>query len=534
MPRPAPEPRPPHALWWHLALLLVVSASYESLFLHHGLNLFDEGWPAYAAMRLREGGVLYRDVFFPFPPGHLLAAQIAHALDPPGIVLSRIFYSAFNTLACVGIYCLGRRLMPPSFALIGALLLAVAAPRSHWHHLLFGYRYLVFSIGTLLFLARRLRTGDSRWMLPAGLCAGVALVFRLTPAFAVVGAVAVAIVAADGAWRHRLRDGSWFACGFLVMVTPVLAWLAVGVGLDVVWREVVVHIVILQELQSKPIPGLALPDWGDRRAIRNWFVGVQYLLYAGVYIAYAAVLAMRWIRRARFDPLLLAVVVWGGLYLLRTLGRSDEPHLDSALPPVCLLLAHLLSLAFRALWPPRESPDWSRRLTEVGVGAIVLGGWMFALGTDIALRPERMGTFQLSALPEVVFVEEEKKARNYDRTILAVREWTQPGDLILDMSSSPYLYVLTERLGPGYSDIIMPGTFLGEADERAFVERLERSPPAAVIWPRRHFDRTAARGIGQTAPRVRDWLSERYAPAQVGARFSVLLPRGSPHLPEGS
>jgi hypothetical protein len=102
------------------------------------------------------------------------------------------------------------------------------------------------------------------------------------------------------------------------------------------------------------------------------------------------------------------------------------------------------------------------------------------------------------------------------------------------MSSSPYLYVLTERLGPGYSDIIMPGTFLREADERAFVERLERSPPAAVIWPRRHFDRTAARGIGQTAPLVRDWLIERYASAQVGARFSVLLPRGSPHLPEGS
>ena len=71
---------------------------------------------------------------------------------------------------------------------------------------------------------------------------------------------------------------------------------------------------------------------------------------------------------------------------------------------MCLLLAHLLSLAFRALWPPRESPDWSRRLTEVGVGAIVLGGWMLVLGTDIALRPERMGTFQLSALPEVIVV----------------------------------------------------------------------------------------------------------------------------------
>jgi hypothetical protein len=518
---------------WHLALLVAVSAGYESLFLHHGLNLFDEGWPAYAAMRLRAGGVLYRDVFFPFPPGHLLAAQIAFALDPPGIVLSRVLYAAFNTLACVGIYFLGRRLMPSSFALLGALLLAIAAPRSHWHHLLFGYRYFVFSIGTLLFFARRLRTGDARWMLPAGLCAGVALIFRITPAFAAIGALGIALLAAGGGWNRRLRDGGWFALGFFLGVTPALVWLAAGAGLGAVWREVVVHVVALQELQSKPAPGLALPDWDDRRAIRLWFVGVQYRLYAGLYLGYAALLAARWIRRARPDPLLIAVVAWGGLYLLRALGRSDEPHLDSALPPVCLLLAHLLSRGFGALWPEEARPDRARRLTEAGVGIIVLGGWMFLLGTDVALRPERMGTFRLGSLTEAVFVEEENKARNTDRTILAIRKWTRPGDLILDLSSSPYLYVLTGRLGPGYWDIIMPGTFLDEDDERAFVERLEHSPPAAVIWPRRHFDRTAERGVGQTAPRVRNWVMEHYRSAQSGARFSVLLPRGSPHLPDG-
>ena len=95
---------------WHLLVLVAVSVAYESLFIHHGIAwLFDEGWPLYAAMRLHAGGVLYADVFFPFPPGHLLPAWLAYALDPPGIILARIFYAGFNVVLCVAMYFLGRR-----------------------------------------------------------------------------------------------------------------------------------------------------------------------------------------------------------------------------------------------------------------------------------------------------------------------------------------------------------------------------------------------------------------------------------------
>ena len=60
--------------------------------------------------------------------------------------------------------------MSPNLALLAALLLAVAAPLSHRAQLLFGYRYLVFSVLALLAFARRLSGGDARWMLAAGLC----------------------------------------------------------------------------------------------------------------------------------------------------------------------------------------------------------------------------------------------------------------------------------------------------------------------------------------------------------------------------
>ncbi len=141
---------------WHVPLLLCVSVGFESLFFRHGLNRIDEGWPLYAAKRLLEGGTLYHDVFFVFPPGHLLAAWLGQLLDPPGVLFARGIYLALDVAACLGVYLLGRRVMPAPYALLGALLLAVGAPSSHLKQLLFGYRYLVLAMLALWAFARRL------------------------------------------------------------------------------------------------------------------------------------------------------------------------------------------------------------------------------------------------------------------------------------------------------------------------------------------------------------------------------------------
>jgi hypothetical protein len=293
-------------------------------------------------------------------------------------------------------------------------------------------------------------------------------------------------------------------------------------------------------MQSKPLPELMLPaGWDDREGIYRWFAAAQYRLYAALYCVYAGVLAVQWIRsRTAGRPfphvLLLAVVVWGGVYLLRALGRTDEHHLNSALPPACLLLAHLASLGFGALWPAEAGPLGRRRLTEAGAGMVALAAWVFLAGTDLYLEPSRRGTFRLESVARPIYLNAERHARNLDRSVTAIREWTEPGDRILDLSASPLLYVLAGRLGPGYSDVIMPGTFLNEGQEQAFLERLEQSPPAAVIWPRKLFDGMPTRGTAHTAPRVRAWVMDHYRSALSGSRYSVLLPLDSPHLAGGA
>ena len=520
----------------HLLLLLAVSVAYEAAFVPYYLNVLDEGWPLYAAMRLHQGGVLYDDVFFVFPPGHLLVAWIAYALDPPGVVLSRILYAAFSVALCVAMYGLGRRLMPPRYALAGALLLAVGASREHLLQLLFGYRYLVIGVLALLAFARHLDRRDRRWLFAAGVLTGLLLVTRLTPAFAVGCAIGVGVLAAPNRWRDRLGDWAIYGAGVAIAAAPVVAWFAHSVGLEKMWLEAVYRPVAMTQLQSLPIPPWSWsPRSGARHHVRSWFVAVQFRAWVLLYAGYAIGLGVVWLRARRDrrpfpDALLLTVVVWGAVYLLRSFGRSDGPHLYSAYPPVCLLLAHAASLLTR---PARVG---AARPAMAALGAILLGLWMWLNWSEQAFDPEVKGQYPLAVLDDRVKVRRDGGMPEFEKDLEVIQRVTRPGDTILDLSASSMIYVLADRLGPGYADVVMPGTFLDEAEERAFVERLERDPPALVVFPAWDFDNRPDRAVRKSAPLLTRWVWERYQSygnyrepkRRLRQRFVLMRPRAAP------
>lgn len=502
---------------------------FEALFLEHSLNVLDEGWPLYAAMRLHAGGTLYQDVFFVFPPGHLLAAWIAYGIDPPGIVVSRTIYAAFTVSLCIAMYFLGRRLMPASFALLGSLLLAFTAPQSHDWQLLFGYRYLVWTVLALLAFDRRLSSGDRRWMIAAGLLTGVALVFRLTPAFAVAVGIGVGLLALPGGWRGWLRDGGLFALGLLAVVAPVVMAFAASVGLDTLWREVVQRPVEMTSLQSRPIPELALPPFWSRYHITEAFIGLRFRMPVLLYAGYLGWLTLRYARRLRsgqpFDQaLLLAVVVWGAVYFVRSLGRSDAPHLDSAIPPVCLLLAHALHSCLDGL--AQRTPLFVRwhQGTGLAAGVLLLSTWVFLYGSDTWLDPTNRGWTPVRSTNGQTAIGEGDELMRIDRKVLAIHDWTQPGDTVLDLSASPLIHVLAKRMGPGHADLLIPGTFLSDREEEEFLGRLMQTPPALVITPTRHFDQMPERAVEHTAPRIAEWVRRHYVPRGDRKLYLLLVP----------
>ena len=427
--------------------------------------------------------------------------------------------------------------MPAPFAFFGALLLAIAAPRSHMAHLLFGYRYLIFSILGLLAFSRRLEGKGAHWMFVAGLCAGVGLAFRLTPAAAVSGAIGVGILLASPSPRIWLRDGALYAGGLLAVALPLTAWLASDVGLDTLWREIVVRPMVMTDEQSLAMPDLALlPEWG-RWKIRRWFISLQFRLWAALYLGYAVALgyqAVRTLRRREASPraLLVAVAVWGGIYFVRTLGRSDEPHLDSALPPVCLLLGHLFYVGARSVGAAaRESLDsrWSRQLVAVACALFAL--WIFLTASDRFLPKSQRENFPLQSLAGEIRLQRSTTAQGIDWSIHSILTRTRPGDTVLDLTASPLFHVISDRNGPGVSDPLIPGTFLTDEEEIRYVEALRREPPPLVLRPDVPFDRDPERSIERIAPRVAAWVEENYRVHEVRYGYVVMLPNGSAGSP---
>jgi hypothetical protein len=507
-------PSKQNLLMLHLAILLVASVSFESLFIDQGLNLMDEGWPLHAAMELHDGKTLYDEVFWVFPPGHLLPAWIAYAADPPGIMLARRIYGAFSVALCIVLYLIARRLMPAEFALLAGLMVAVAAPNSHASQLLFGYRYLVWSAIALLFFHRRLVTGDSIWLLGSGVFTATALFFRLTPAAAVGVAIGVGCMSADRDWRRWLRDWLWYAGGIALVALPVLSHFANGIGLEKLWIEMFVRPVEMTNLQSSPLPELGLAGW-SRDDLSAAFTALGFRFYLALYAAFALALVARWLKalqegRPFEQSFFLAYVIWGGIYLLRSLGRSDEPHLDSAIPPVTLLIAWLASRVTRLPRFRNESAGRGLANAPWALCAGLLVGWIFAIGSDryVDSSPKRRTT-PVASVGEDILVRP-GRARILDEQLPKIRQHAKPGETILVMFHAPMLYVLADRHSPGFHDVIMPGTFRSPEEQAAFLDRLKASPPAVVVWPRLHFDRMKSRGIGESAPAIGRWVRANY------------------------
>ena len=154
--------------------------------------------------------------------------------------------------------------------------------------------------------------------------------------------------------------------------------------------------------------------------------------------------------------------------------------------------------------------------------------WLFIQGMDRnfdvwdrGLVPMRAGIASQDLKPTVEAIE-------LERLLGSIESRSQPGDTLLDLSASPLLYVLADRQSVGGFDIFMPGTFTSSQEEVAFVQRLEASPPALIIWPGWAFDSRRDRAVQRTAPLVSRWALDHYAPIDAKSqsnRFVLLAPK---------
>ncbi len=131
----------------------------------------------------------------------------------------------------------------------------------------------------------------------------------------------------------------------------------------------------------------------------------------------------------------------------------------------------------------------------------------------------------LGSIDQHIVVRPTHKSIDIDRTNRLLKMVTEPDDTILNLGPTPLFHVLSGRSGPGYFDVLMPGTFIWEEDEIWFLEHLKAKPPAAVVWPLRRFDKMEARSIQRTAPRIVEWVRSAYVGLPDQRRWIVMVPR---------
>jgi hypothetical protein len=155
----------------------------------------------------------------------------------------------------------------------------------------------------------------------------------------------------------------------------------------------------------------------------------------------------------------------------------------------------------------------------------VLAGWSYAQRVDQFLLLRYRGEVPLRSAQGEISITSRRTANRVDRVVELIQRSTQPRDLVLDLSGAPLFHPLTGRMGPGYHDVVTPGIFLSDEEERSFVERLATSPPAVVIWPRTSFDKMPERSIRSVAPRVSAWVRDNYREDVTIDKYEILVPR---------
>ncbi len=180
-------------MWASLALAVGGALCLYSFAVWFGNLNQDEGWYLYAAQRVAEGAVPYRDFFFtqgPVMPG--VYALLAGAWSPFGVLGGRVVTACFGLLSCALAAGLARRAVPSQRA-AEAGIMAFALTACNLYHVYFTTIPKTYALGACLLLGgylalslclpRHGRTPSRMscvWALPAGLLVALAAGTRLS------------------------------------------------------------------------------------------------------------------------------------------------------------------------------------------------------------------------------------------------------------------------------------------------------------------------------------------------------------------
>jgi hypothetical protein len=335
-----------------------IAAMYVVTGLTRPINFYDEGFPVYAAVRVLDGQVPYRDFWTVHPPGQWYTLAAVFKLFGASLLAERIWDALVRVTFLFSLYASASRLTTPRIALVpGVVMFVYLGATPFYAYMMFPA--LLLSMLSGLALLVHARDPRARWLVAAGLCVGLTGLYRHDVALyaAIAGAVTLTarmLVARSGAGAVARALGT-FAAGAAAIALPTAALLLSAVPAGVLWDHLFVYPARLaRSLRSLPLPPLwidplmALQGPESRReyltVLLDGWIPVYFPLIA--YALGGAVSATLLVRRARGqDPGqsgwgTLWLTLFGGLLYLQALSRADAIHLmPTSLAAIVLLTA---------------------------------------------------------------------------------------------------------------------------------------------------------------------------------------------------
>ncbi|MBO0860953.1 MAG: glycosyltransferase family 39 protein [Chloracidobacterium sp.] len=229
------------AIWPQSAIALVFSAMTVVSWRRWISPVADSGREMDLPLRLMNGELLYRDVYYLYPP----FTPYFHSL------LYRIFGAHLDVLQVGAVICvvlvvwmcyrIARRLMTPSestLAVIAVIILCVFKPGGNliWPYAFAALHGLVFALGALLAALRYTESEKPRELFAAGFLIGLAAITKQEFALSAACAVTAAVVWLRRAWFKKLATDLLLAAAPAALVAlPVYTAMLAFIG----WKTIV-------------------------------------------------------------------------------------------------------------------------------------------------------------------------------------------------------------------------------------------------------------------------------------------------------
>jgi 4-amino-4-deoxy-L-arabinose transferase-like glycosyltransferase len=521
----------------------VIVALYVVTGLTLPINFHDEGFPVYAAVRVLEGEVPYRDFWSVHPPGQWYTLAAVFKLFGTSLLVERIWDALVRVALLYALYAFASRLTSSRTALVpGVVLFVYLGVTPFYAYMMFPA--LLLSLLSGFSLLAHVADPRARWPVAAGLCAGLAALYRHDVGFyvAAAGGVVLAVWAlgdrreATGVVRALVP----FAAGAAAVVMPAAVALLSAVPASVLWDQIFVYsFTVAPSIGYLPLPPLLVNPLlmlGGEEHLRAylWFVFNRWIpfYFPLVTCALGVVVSVKILvgaARGR-DPGVsgwgtLWLTLFGALLLLQAARRFDAIHLMPTTLVAIVLLTVLTAWGWQSL---RRVP----MLMVMCLGLPLLSVSMFWMpAMDWIVRTYRGWPPNCSRSPEFARARCMPLRADQAAIIQLVQNLTRPTERIFVgharhdriFLTDVLFYFVSERESATRHFWLEPGIATTEAVQKEIVQELIQHRVRIIVLysPLHPFIEPNEGGRSSGVTVLDDYIRSAYRKGWVSGEYSV-------------